>query len=97
MINLNTLAKIITEREDGPRQIDIAQTKQILRIALEELAQFPASEIHALLEATLHKAEARADAENRRSLGEDVILSIREVGNDGEPVAEEKPKKGGRR
>lgn len=34
-INLNDLATLITEKEGGPRQVDVAQTAQVLSIGLE--------------------------------------------------------------
>ena len=49
MINRNELAKSITEREGLKVQVNIAQVKEVLRIALEELSGFNDDEIIQLL------------------------------------------------
>lgn len=49
MINLNDMAATIAEKEDGVRQVDIAQIKQIMKIFLEELALLDNDEIISLM------------------------------------------------
>jgi hypothetical protein len=40
-VDLNDLAKSITEKEGGKVSMDIAQVKEVLKITLEELAKLP--------------------------------------------------------
>lgn len=44
-INLNEMAVKIAEKEDGNREVDITQIKQIMRIFLEELGKYSDQEI----------------------------------------------------
>lgn len=44
-INLNTLALDVKAREGGKKKVDIAQTKEILSITLDELAKYDAVQV----------------------------------------------------
>lgn len=50
MINLNTLAKSISEKEGGDVNLSIAQIKEVLSIALDMLAEEVPSDVLKLLE-----------------------------------------------
>lgn len=49
-INENELAKAIAQREGKCQQLTIAQIKEVLKVTLEMLALYPASEVMALIE-----------------------------------------------
>ena len=49
-INLNSLAKSVTEQEGGRISLPIAQVKEVIRLTLVELAKVPASQVLTLLE-----------------------------------------------
>jgi hypothetical protein len=48
-MNLNELAKRITEREGGKVNLSIAQVKEVLGITLELLAELPDDEVRRLM------------------------------------------------
>ena len=49
-INENWLAEEITRREEGLREVDIAQTKESLKVTLEILAELATDECGSLIQ-----------------------------------------------
>jgi hypothetical protein len=50
MLNANTLARQVADREGGKVNLPIAQIKEVMRLLLEELARVPASVALELIE-----------------------------------------------
>ena len=50
MINLNEMAKTIAKKEGGSKEVDIAQTKEIMKIFLEELSKLENDDLILLVE-----------------------------------------------
>ena len=48
-MNLNELARAITEAEGGKQSLSIAQVKEVLKITLTQLANMPYAEVAGLL------------------------------------------------
>jgi hypothetical protein len=44
-MNMNKLAKIVSETEGKKKSVDIAQIKEIINITFQELSQYPDKEI----------------------------------------------------
>lgn len=49
-INLNKLAVAVTEKEGGKVKLPVAQVKEVLRLALDEMRKFPGSAVMELME-----------------------------------------------
>lgn len=61
-MNLNKLAKDITLAEGGEVNLSIAQVKEVLRITIDRLANYPLWEVVRLIE------KARTQPKRRREL-----------------------------
>lgn len=56
-MNLNKLARKITEKEGKKKSLSIAQVKEVMRILLTELAFMEFSEVHKILNRYRFKGE----------------------------------------
>lgn len=49
MANLNDMAKSISEKETGNREVDITQIKEIMKLTFEELGKFDDDEVISII------------------------------------------------
>lgn len=49
MANLNDMAKSISEKETGNREVDITQIKEIMKLTFEELGKFNDDEVISII------------------------------------------------